>query len=107
MIRPPQVHWLISTQIRRAFLMWKTGTFVATKDKFCENIYGLDTVRARNGSVAGLLKHGHRLDTLIAVAMSELPSYKEAETQQAQQLEDDGDAYDAVDPSSSPAHDLF
>ncbi|TFK82767.1 hypothetical protein K466DRAFT_568226 [Polyporus arcularius HHB13444] len=84
-----------------------TGTFVANKDKFCENIYGLDTVRAQNGSVAGVLKHGHCLNTLIAVAMSELPSYKEAETQQAQQLEDDGDAYDAVDPSSSPAHDLF
>ncbi len=87
--------------------MWKTGSFVASKDKFSELVYGDATVRARNGSVAGLLKHCHRLDTLVAVAMSELPSFKYAEEQQAQQAADDEDAYDAVDPSSSPAQDFY
>ena len=87
--------------------MYTSGSFTAATHDFSEHDYGADTKRVREGSVAKLLKHRNRFDSLMAVAMSQVPSFKEAQAQQARQDQENDDAYDAADPSSSPAPDQF
>ncbi|KAI0682813.1 hypothetical protein C8T65DRAFT_703034 [Cerioporus squamosus] len=92
---------LANVAIRRAFSVWKTGTSVAPED-FTEGKFGAATMQSRNGSVKGLENIPHRFDSLVAMAMAMLPSFKRAEAENAQEAADDKDAYAAVDPPTSP-----
>ncbi|TBU36867.1 hypothetical protein BD309DRAFT_984662 [Dichomitus squalens] len=84
----------------------KTGTFVAPTKVFSGENVSSDTEKARNGAVAGLcVKHPEHFDTLIKVATEYIPSFNKARAIEAQQAEEDDDAFGAVDPSSSPVYD--
>ncbi|TFK91070.1 hypothetical protein K466DRAFT_583148 [Polyporus arcularius HHB13444] len=93
---------MAAVAIRRAFQTMTTGTFVAPSDDFSEDNYGTATKKVREGSVQGLLDHKHRFDALIATAMSQVASYKADQAEGASRTELDEDAYNAVDPPTSP-----
>ncbi len=79
-----------------------TGTFIAPSDEFSEDKYGLATKKVRAGSVQGLLDNNHRFDILVATAVSQVPSFKAAQAGVASRADEDDDAYNAVDPPTSP-----
>ncbi|TFK84560.1 hypothetical protein K466DRAFT_601891 [Polyporus arcularius HHB13444] len=93
---------MATVAIRRAFQTMATGTFIASSDEFSEDNYGVATKKVREGAVQGLLDHTHRFDVLVATAMSQVPSYKASQAEAASRVEEDDDAYNAVDPPTSP-----
>ena len=68
-----------------------------------------DTQKVRNGAVAGLMdvKRQARFDSLLNVALQCVPSFNKAQAIEAQQAEEDDDAFGAVDQSSSPIYDMY
>ncbi|KAI0362818.1 hypothetical protein OH77DRAFT_1585142 [Trametes cingulata] len=89
--------------LRRAFKMFKTGVFVEMDEEFGEKTVGQATAQARKGTVEKLCERPGRVAGLIEKAWLYVPEDEQVAAAKAVE-DDDIDAFEAFDPSSSPTH---
>lgn len=80
--------------------MFITGAFIPMTEGFGEDTVGGLTIKAKGGSVKNLCRHPRRVDSVLEKAWALIPEGNGPR----ENAQDDDDAFNACDRSSSPAY---